>query len=140
MKKESNRLKAKKVTFYMRWDFWERQAKKAFFWPVITMAEVDKYCLKNIVTFLPFNTIKNVIQCISNFYSRDKFLRLQTKDYYCWRILSYFEYLKGKKDLILYGQNYESLSIVVSNRHALPKTETPSKQKTIMITLYVVQP
>ena len=104
------------------------------------MAEVGKYCLKNIVTFLPFNTIKNVIQCISNFYSRDKFLLLQTKDYYCWRILSYFEYLKGKKDLILYGQNYESLSIVVSNRHALPKTETPSKQKTIMITLYVVQP
>lgn len=32
MKKESNRLKAKKkLTFYMRWDFWERQAKKAFF-------------------------------------------------------------------------------------------------------------
>ena len=46
----------------MRWDFWERQAKKAFFLPVITMAEVDKYCLKNIVTFLPFNTIENIIQ------------------------------------------------------------------------------
>ena len=42
----------------MRWDFWERQAKKAFFWPVITMAEVDKYCLKNIVTFLLLSTIK----------------------------------------------------------------------------------
>ena len=27
---------------------------------------------------------------------------------------------------------------VISNRHALPKTETASKQKTIMITLYVV--
>ena len=45
----------------MRWDFWERQAKKAFFWPVITMAEVDKYCLKNIVTFLLLSTIKNII-------------------------------------------------------------------------------
>ena len=45
----------------MRWDFWERQAKKAFFWPVITMAEVYKYCLKNIVTFLLLSTIKNII-------------------------------------------------------------------------------
>ena len=44
------------------------------------------------------------------------------------------------KGLIFFGQNYENLIIVLSNRHALPKTETPSKQKTIMITLYVVQP
>ena len=64
MKKESNRLKAKKkVDFLYEVGFLGETSKKGlFFWPVITMAEVDKYCLKNIVTFLPFNTIENIIQ------------------------------------------------------------------------------
>lgn len=44
MKKESNRLKAKKkLTFYTRWDFWERQAKKAFFWPVTHWTEIQNF-------------------------------------------------------------------------------------------------
>ena len=61
MKKESNRLKAKKSDFLYEVGFLGETGKKGFFWPVITMAEVYKYCLKNIVTFLLLSTIKNII-------------------------------------------------------------------------------